>query len=101
MRIAIVGCGFVADFYMQSLPLYPSLELAAVTDRDPDRLARFAAYHRLDCARTSLDSVLSDASIGLVLNLTNPDSQYEVSKACLEAGKHVYSEKPLAMRMED
>jgi predicted dehydrogenase len=101
MRIAIVGCGFVADFYMQSLPLYPALQLAAVTDRDPDRLAQFAAYHRLDCARTSLESVLSDASIDLILNLTNPDSHYEVSKACLEAGKHVYSEKPLAMRMDD
>jgi len=42
MRTAIVGCGFVADFYMQSLPLYPVLELAAVTDRDPVRLAQFA-----------------------------------------------------------
>ncbi|MGA9024425.1 MAG: Gfo/Idh/MocA family oxidoreductase [Steroidobacteraceae bacterium] len=101
MRTAIVGCGFVADFYMQSLPLYPVLELAAVTDRDPVRLAQFAGFHGLTCARDSLDGVLSDPSIELVLNLTNPDSHYEVSKACLLAGKHVYSEKPLAMRMEE
>jgi predicted dehydrogenase len=86
---------------MQSLPLYPILELVAVTDRDTQRLAQFAAYHRLNCARSALDSVLSDPSIDLVLNLTNPDSHYEVSKACLEAGKHVYSEKPLAMRMNE
>ena len=38
--------------------------------------------------------------ISLVLNLTNPGAHYEVSKACLEAGKHVYSEKPLAIEMD-
>jgi predicted dehydrogenase len=99
MRIAIVGCGFVADFYMQSLPLYANLELIAVADRDPQRLSQFAAYHRLDCARNGLDDIVSDPAVDMVLNLTNPDSHYEVSKACLEAGKHVYSEKPLAMNM--
>ena len=99
MRVAIVGCGFVADFYLESLPLYPVLELAAVTDRDAERLAQFSAYHKLNCARSSLDDVLSDSSIELVLNLTNPDSHFDVSRACLEAGKHVYSEKPLAMNM--
>jgi predicted dehydrogenase len=101
MRIAIVGCGFVADYYMQSLPLHPKLQLAAVTDRDAGRLAQFAAFHGLQCARTGLDDVLSDPSIGMILNLTNPDSHYEVSRASLEAGKHVYSEKPLAMDMAD
>ena len=97
MRIAIVGCGYVADYYMQSLPLYPVLELAAVVDRDAQRAAEFAAFHRLDCRRDSLQAVLADPSIALVLNLTNPDSHYEVSRSCLEAGKHLYSEKPLAM----
>ncbi len=99
MRVAMVGCGFVADFYMQSMPYYPTLELAAVYDRDSARLAQFTSYHGLKCARSVLDEVLADESIGLVLNLTNPDSHYEVSKACLQAGKHVYSEKPLAMNM--
>jgi predicted dehydrogenase len=101
MRIALVGCGFVADFYMQSLPLYRNLELAAITDRDPARLAQFAAFHRLQCARAELGAVLSDPSIEMIVNLTNPDSHYEVSRASLEAGKHVYSEKPLAMDMAD
>jgi len=100
MRIAIIGCGFVADYYMQSLHRYPALELAAVMDRDAARVARFAAHHRIDCVRPTLDAVLADASIGMVLNLTNPDSHYEVSAAALRAGKHVYSEKPLAMNFQ-
>ena len=101
MRIAIVGCGFVADYYMQSLPLYRNLELIAVTDRDPVRLAQFAAYHRLGCVRDSLDAIVTDPRVEMVLNLTNPDSHFEVSRAALQAGKHVYSEKPLAMNMTE
>jgi predicted dehydrogenase len=97
MRIAIVGCGFVADFYMQSLAIQRNLELAAVTDIDAKRLKEFSGYHGLSCAKSSLAEVLEDPSIELIVNLTNPDSHYDVSKQCLEAGRHVYSEKPLAM----
>jgi predicted dehydrogenase len=99
MKIAIIGCGFVADFYMQSLPLYSNLELQAIADQDSVRLKEFATYHGLTCMKTVAD-VLADSSIELVLNLTNPGSHYEVSKACLLAGKHVYSEKPISMRLD-
>jgi predicted dehydrogenase len=101
MKIAIIGCGFVADYYMQSLPDYKNLELVAVADRDAQRLAQFCSYYRLECARPDVASVLNDPSIQLVLNLTNPRDHYEVTKACLLAGKHVYSEKPLAMAMDE
>ena len=96
MRIAIVGCGYVADSYLQTLPNHPELELAGVTDRDGDRASRFAAYHSTALYR-SLEDVLEDRSVDIVVNLTNPRSHFTVSKACLEAGFHVYSEKPLAM----
>jgi len=101
MRIAIVGCGFVADFYMQSLKLYPSLELVAVHDQVPAHAERFVAHHRIGKIVPTLDALLADESIPLILNLTNPDSHYAVSKACLLAGKHVYSEKPFAMQMAE
>jgi len=96
MRIAIVGCGFVADFYLKTLPLHPALELVGVMDRDADRAARFAAYYSVPTYRT-MDDLLADPRVQMVVNLTNPRSHYEVSKACLEAGKHVYTEKPMAM----
>jgi predicted dehydrogenase len=98
MRIAIVGCGFVADYYMVTLAGYPELELVGVTDRDRVRAGRFAALHSVVCYDT-LDDLLSDSRVELVLNLTNPRSHYEVTRACLESGKHVYSEKPLAMEL--
>ena len=96
MRVAIVGCGFVADFYLRTLPNHPELELAGVMDRDSDRASRFATYHSTALYR-SFDEVLDDPSVDIVVNLTDPGSHFSVSKACLEAGKHVYSEKPLAM----
>jgi predicted dehydrogenase len=99
MRIAIVGCGFVADLYMKTLTLHRGeLELAGVYDRDLDRVKRFAAFHHAR-AYESMDQLLAEKSVEIVVNLTNPRVHYDVSRACLEAGKHVYSEKPLAMEM--
>jgi predicted dehydrogenase len=99
MKVAFIGCGYVADFYATTLPNHASLELHAVWDRDLDRLAVFTKHWKVPSSH-SLDAVLNDPSIELVLNLTNPSSHYEISKAALLAGKHVYSEKPLAMRVE-
>ncbi len=96
MRIAFVGCGYVADFYARTLRNHPNLELAGVTDRDPERAARFAQFHSVP-AYPSLGELLKDESIGVITNLTNPASHFSVSMEALGAGKHVYSEKPLAL----
>lgn len=98
--IALVGCGYVADFYLKTLSNHPEIEIVAVMDRDPDRAARLAARHALPSA-ASLGSVLDDPRVDIVVNLTNPESHFAVSKAALEARKHVYSEKPLAMSFAD
>ncbi|MGF1568128.1 MAG: Gfo/Idh/MocA family protein [Nodosilinea sp.] len=100
MKIAIVGCGFVADYYLSTLPFHPQLELVGVTDKNPERARKFSVYHSVP-AYGSLAELLADSQADIILNLTNPRSHYEVSKICLEAGKHVYSEKPLAMTIPD
>lgn len=101
MKIAIIGCGFVADYYMQSLPDFSWLELAAVCDRDSVRLDAFCNYHEISSKKRSLEQILSDDEIKLVINLTNPDEHYELTKQLLHANKNVYSEKPLAMNFAD
>lgn len=98
--IAIVGTGYVADLYMRSFETFPDVKIAKVFDIDETRLKAFSSYWQLPAAE-SLDELLADKSINLVLNLTNPSSHFDVSSRCLEAGKHVYSEKPLAMKMSD
>lgn len=96
MRIAIVGCGYVANFYLRTIPLYPEIQLLGVMDRDDRRAKGFSEYFSTPRFH-SLAEVLDDPKVELVINLTNPASHFEISKACLEAGKHVYSEKPLAL----
>jgi predicted dehydrogenase len=94
--VAFVGCGYVADFYARTLSENPGLELIGVYDQDGGRRERFGAHHGVH-TWSSLDAVLADERVAIVANLTNPESHYDVSRASLEAGRHVYTEKPLAM----
>ncbi|WP_412553282.1 Gfo/Idh/MocA family protein [Shimia sp. MIT1388] len=99
--VSIIGCGFVADLYMRSFAAHPDIAVTQVYDHDPNRLKAFAEHWNLHTA-DSLERFLGNLPQGsLVLNLTNPGAHYEVSRACLEAGHHVYSEKPLATEMAD
>ena len=100
MRIAIVGCGFVADYYKKTMSLHPELELVGVMDRNPERASHFSTYHSVP-AYESLQELLGDERVETVINLTNPRSHYEVTKAALEAGKHAICEKPLAGSLEE
>jgi len=95
MRIGFVGCGYTADGYFHHLQLYPQLELAGATDHNPERASRFCSYRSVKLF-PSLEALLADPSIEMIVNLTNSSSHFEVSKACLAAGKHLYTEKPLA-----
>jgi predicted dehydrogenase len=95
-NIGVIGCGYVSDFYMATRQNYPGLRFVGAYDKDPLRLKAFHEYYGIR-QYTALDEILSDPSVNMILNLTNPRSHFEVTKACLLAGKHVYSEKPLAM----
>lgn len=100
VRIAIVGCGNIASFYFSTLPQHPILSVIGVMDADEYRSRKYAQYYSVQ-NYPSLDAILADQRVELVINLTNPRSHYAISRACLEAGKHVYSEKPLAMSFSE
>jgi len=100
MQIAVLGCGYVADMYLATRTAHPDLKFVSAFDRSPERCSAFARHHGLR-AHGSLDELLADRSVDLVLNLTNPRSHFETTRACLLAGKHVYSEKPLGMDLAE
>lgn len=100
LGVAFVGCGFVADYYIRTLEQYTDLELVGVWDRDLDRLARWSSHFKVK-AYSNYDELLADENVHLVVNLTNPASHYSVSRQAILAGKHVYSEKPLATEFAD
>ncbi len=104
-KISIIGTGFVSDLYMRSLETFPNIKVLKVFDRNSARLNAFSNFWDVTPAH-SIDELLAtsenaDEVPDLILNLTNPGSHYEVSKQCLEAGRNVYSEKPLAIKMEE
>src|ERR1043166_3813367 len=94
MKIAIVGCGYVFDLYMATFPEHPELEIVGVCDRDTARTTAVARHYGLR-VYPSLVELLADPAVELVVNLTSIASHYEINRAALEAGKHVYCEKPL------
>lgn len=98
-RIAIVGTGYVADLYMPSLRTFPCLEVVGAWDVDRDRLAAFARHWSVPAATSFADLVSRRPAI--ILNLTNPYAHAEVNRAALEAGLHVWCEKPLATGFAD
>lgn len=100
LRVGVVGCGDVADRYANALHRYPQLVLVGATDRNEDR-ARDLVSRYGGIAYTTLDDLLSDPGVDLVLNLTRQYQHAQVTRICLERGKHVYSEKPLAMNEAD
>ncbi|SEA64536.1 Gfo/Idh/MocA family protein [Rubrimonas cliftonensis] len=93
-RVGVIGCGYVFDHYMTTWSRHPRLRLAGVADRDAARAARVGAFYGLRVYPDNA-ALLADPEIDLVMNLTSIESHVEVTRAALEAGKHVYSEKPL------
>lgn len=96
MRVAIVGCGNIAARYAQNLATYPQIELLGYTDLDLNRAEMLAELHGGRVYPT-LEALLADPAVELVVNLTIHHAHYRVNKAVLEAGKHLMSEKPLAL----
>ncbi len=93
-KLAIVGTGYVADLYMASLACYPDLRIVGVWDIDPARLSAFAGHWGVMPAK-GVDELLALADI--VLNLTSPHAHGAINRAAIDAGRHVWCEKPLAL----
>lgn len=95
-KIGIIGCGHISGAYFQGGKIFDILEVAACADLDLARAQAKAAEHGVPKACTP-DELLADPDINIVVNLTIPNAHYSVCKAALEAGKHVYVEKPLSI----
>lgn len=99
--IAFVGTGYIADAYRYCLDFHrPDLKLIGVWDRDRARRESFTATFG-ETAFESLDALLADKEVDIVVNLTDPHAHFEVSRQILEGNKNLYTEKPLAMTGEE
>lgn len=96
MKVGIVGCGNICGIYFKNLQRFEHVEVAACADLVPERAAAKAAEFKVPKA-CSVEELLADDSIELVVNLTIPQAHVPVALAALKAGKHVYGEKPLGV----
>jgi predicted dehydrogenase len=100
VKVSIVGCGSIAERYAECIGAHEPLTLVGVTDAIPERAAALAAAFDVRQYR-SLGELLADETVDLVVNLTVPEAHAPVTAAALEAGKHVHSEKPIALRHDE
>lgn len=100
VKVGIIGCGNISSIYMENLPNFEGIEVAACADIDIERAKAQAERFQIEKAY-DVEQLLADETIDLVINLTIPKVHAQVSIQALEAGKHVYSEKPLAVTRED
>ena len=98
LRIGIVGCGNISMAYLRNAPLFSAVEINACADINADVAARRAAQFNLRAM--AVEALMADPDIDLILNLTIPAAHFDISMQALSAGKHVFTEKPLAVTAE-
>ena len=100
VKIGIIGCGNISTKYLINSDMFRILETAAVADLYRERAQSRAAEYNVPNVY-SVDELLAHPDIQIVVNLTNPQAHADVCMAALDAGKHVYTEKPLTVSRED
>jgi predicted dehydrogenase len=100
VRVGIVGCGAISGRYLQTSRGFPILEMAACADLNREAAEKKAEEFKVSRV-LSVEELLADPGIDVVLNLTVPKAHASISLAALKNGKHVYLEKPLAVTREE
>jgi len=96
VKVGVIGCGAISGAYFSQCPKFEMLEVAACADLLPERAAAKAAEFAIPRACT-VEELLADPSIEIVINLTIPKAHYSVAMAAVRAGKSVWNEKPLTI----
>jgi len=97
--VGIIGCGVISGAYLTAAKRFPILDVRALADAVP--AAAKARAKEFGLRATSVEELLADPEIEIVVNLTVPKAHVEVGLKALDASKHVYSEKPLGIAFKD
>ena len=96
--VGLIGCGNISTIYLENLPRAPGVAVRGCADMRPEVAA--AQAKKFSVAAMPVEALLARDDIDIVVNLTVPVAHAAVSLAALSAGKHVFSEKPLAVDLE-
>lgn len=102
LRIGMVGVGDISGIYLKNLTqLFKEVELVALCDLVKEKAEKAKAQYGIPKIYDTMYELFADEEIDIVLNLTRPNEHFLVSSEALKAGKHVYSEKPLAASLPE
>ena len=99
LGVGIIGCGNISTQYLKLAPLFKGYNILAVADINMGSAT--ARAKEFGVRAETIDDLLAATDIDLVINLTIPAAHVEVSRSILEAGKHVYSEKPFVLNLSE
>jgi predicted dehydrogenase len=97
--VGILGCGNISAAYFKLIPLYNNIRAVACADINMAAAEARAAEFGVEAQ--SIEAMLANPAVDVIVNLTIPEAHFEVSKRVLEAGKHVYSEKPFVLSIAE
>ncbi len=99
-KVGVIGCGNIFGAYAKASQTFPQFEIVAVADMNLERAKEKAIEYSIPKG-CSVEELLKDEEIELVINLTIPAAHGPVGLQCVEAGKHFYTEKPLSVTREE
>lgn len=100
MKVGVIGCGNIADIYFHNAKIFfNNFEIIACADLNPKASKKYSEKYGI--TNLSVEELLSNEDIQLVINLTIPNAHFEVSKSILNSGKHSYSEKPISIEFDE
>ena len=98
-KIVLIGCGHIAETYFRAEKYFNNIKIIKCADIN-DKASKRCALN-FGIKSVTVNELLKDKEIEIILNLTIPKAHYQISKKALINGKHVYSEKPLAINLND
>ena len=98
-NIGLIGCGNIAETYFRAQDYFNNIKFVACADKFPEVSKKCADQYNIKSL--TVDEIIHDTNVDIILNLTIPQAHFEISKLALEAGKHVYSEKPMSIKYDE
>ncbi len=98
-KVGLIGCGHIAETYFRAHKYFNNFKIIKCADININAAKKCANSYSIECL--SVNSLLKDKDIEIILNLTPPKVHYSIAKKALLNGKHIYSEKPLSINLKD
>ena len=98
-KVGLIGCGHIAETYFRAEKYFNNIKIIKCADINLKAAKKCSKEYGIKFL--SVNEILKDQEVEIILNLTIPKAHYEISKKALLNGKHVYSEKPLAINLKD